>query len=47
MRPVRRAFTAPPGPRGVTGTADNRVWAYGEIEWGGTTCWITSGRQGR
>lgn len=34
------------GPRGVTGTANNCVWAYGEIEWGGTTYWINSGRQG-
>lgn len=34
------------GPRGVTGTANNCVDAYGEIDWAGTTYWIHSGRQG-
>jgi hypothetical protein len=34
------------GPRGVTGTANYCVAAYGEIVWGGSTYWIRSGRQG-
>ncbi|WP_329107482.1 hypothetical protein OG792_04145 [Micromonospora sp. NBC_01699] len=34
------------GPRGVTGTANNCVNAYGEIDWADSTYWIRSGRQG-
>ncbi|MFI7607206.1 hypothetical protein ACIBTV_18980 [Micromonospora sp. NPDC049366] len=34
------------GPRGVTGTANNCVDAYGEIDWAGKTYYIHSGRQG-
>ncbi|MEU4555453.1 hypothetical protein [Micromonospora violae] len=34
------------GPRGVTGTANYCVAAYGEMDWNGTTYWINSGTQG-
>ncbi|MFU8851103.1 hypothetical protein ACNAW0_08990 [Micromonospora sp. SL1-18] len=34
------------GPRGVTGTANYCVAAYGELDWNGYTYYIASGTQG-
>ncbi|MEU4521671.1 hypothetical protein AB0F52_23535 [Amycolatopsis sp. NPDC024027] len=34
------------GPRGVTGTANRCVAAYGYIDWGGSRYYVSSGRQG-
>ncbi|MEU8264792.1 hypothetical protein AB0C02_29765 [Micromonospora sp. NPDC048999] len=34
------------GPRGVTGTANNCVAAYAEMDWNGTTLYSWSGTQG-